>query len=95
MVLCFGLKTVGFIKTLKIEEILRIFQAPFIFDRLGRSIGIHLKLRGIRMIIYLDDILVLSTTMEQCLIDAQIVVDTLASLGFMIKTKKSVTKPST
>ena len=46
------------------------------------------------MIIYLDDILVLSTTMEQCLIDAQIVVDTLASLGFMIKAKKSVTKPS-
>ena len=46
------------------------------------------------MIIYLDDILVLSTTMEQCLIDAQIVVDTLASLGFMIKAKKSVTTPS-
>ena len=55
------------------------FKAPIIFDRLGR---------GIRMIIYLDDILVLSTTMEQCLIDAQIVVDTLASLGFMIKAKK-------
>ena len=46
------------------------------------------------MIIYLDEILVLSTTMEQCLIDAQIVVDTLASLGFMIKAKKSVTTPS-
>ena len=94
LVLCFGITTVGFLKTLKIVEILRIFQAPFIFDRLGRSIGIHLKLHGIRMIIYLDDILVLSTTMEQCLIDAQIVVDTLASLGFMIKAKKSVTTPS-
>ena len=46
------------------------------------------------MIIYLYDILILSTSMEQCLIDAQIVVDTLASLGFMIKAKKSVTTPS-
>ena len=46
------------------------------------------------MIIYLDDILVLSTTTEQCQFDAQIVVDTLASLGFMIKAKKSVTTPS-
>ena len=61
---------------------------------MGRSVGIHLKLKGIRLIIYLDDILVLSTSYEQCQIDAQIVVDTLVSLGFMIKAKKSVTTPS-
>ena len=36
----------------------------------------------------------LSISYDQCLIDAQIVVDTLVSLGFMIKAKKSVTTPS-
>ena len=94
LVLCFGLKTVSFLKGSKLNFTTGIFQAPFIFDRLGRSVGIHLKLKGIRLIIYLDDILVLSTSYEQCQIDAQIVVDTLVSLGFMIKAKKSVTTPS-
>ena len=56
--------------------------------------GIYLKLKGVRLIIYLDDILVLSISYNQCLIDAQMVVDTLVSLGFMIKAKKSVTIPS-
>ena len=54
----------------------------------------HLKLKGIRIIIYIDDILILSSSYAQCLIDAQIVVDLLVSLGFMIKAKKSVTTPS-
>ena len=36
----------------------------------------------------------LSISYNQCLIDAQMVVDTLVSLGFMIKAKKSVTIPS-
>jgi hypothetical protein len=61
---------------------------------LGRSVGIFLKLKGIRLLIYIDDILVLSTSYAQCQIDAQIVVDTLVSLGFMIKAKKSVLTPS-
>ena len=57
---------------------------------MGRSISLYLKLRGIRIIIYIDDILILSRSYEQCLIDAQL----LDSLGFMIKTKKSISKPS-
>ena len=36
----------------------------------------------------------MSSSFAQCQIDAQIVVDTLVSLGFMIKAKKSVTTPS-
>ena len=61
---------------------------------MGRSVGIFLKLKGIRLLVYIDDILILSTSFAQCQIDAQIVVDTLVSLGFMIKAKKSVTTPS-
>ena len=49
---------------------------------------------GIRIIIYIDDILILSSSFAQCLLDAQFVVDLLESLGFMIKAKKSVTTPS-
>jgi hypothetical protein len=61
---------------------------------LGHSISLHLKLKGIRIIIYIDDILILKSTYAQCLLDAQFVVDLLVSLGFMIKAKKSVTTPS-
>ena len=37
--------------------------------------GIYLKLKGVRLIVYLDEILVLSISYNQCLIDAQMVVD--------------------
>ena len=54
----------------------------------------YLKLKGIRIIIYLDDILILSNSFQQCLLDAQFVVDLLDSLGFMTKAKKSITTPA-
>ena len=57
--------------------------APFIFDRLGKAVCYYLSLRGIRIIIYLDDILVLDSTFGKCLKDAQFVVDTLVKLGFL------------
>ena len=40
---------------------------------------------GIRIIIYLDNILVLGGSPEQCIRDAQFVVDTLLRLGFHFK----------
>ena len=68
--------------------------APFIFDRLGKAVRCYLNLRGIRIIIYLDDILVLASTFGKCLKDAQFVVDTLVRLGFYIKVEKCVFTPS-
>ena len=68
--------------------------APFVFNRLGQSIQEYLSLRGIRMIIYIDDILVLATSFHQCLQHAQFVIDTLIKLGFHIKIEKCVFTPS-
>ena len=68
--------------------------APFIFDQLGKAVRCYLNLRGIRIIIYLDDILVLASTFGKCLKDAQFVVDTLVRLGFYIKVEKCVFTPS-
>ena len=68
--------------------------APFTFVRLGEAVRSFLCQRGIRIIIYLDDILVLAPTFEQCLRDAQFVIDTLVKLGFYIKVEKCVFTPS-
>ena len=68
--------------------------APFTFVKLGGAVRDFLFLKGIRMIIYLDDILVLAQSVSQCIKDAQLVVDTLVELGFFIKRKKCVLAPS-
>ena len=68
--------------------------APFTFDRLGKSLSFFLNLRGVRIVIYIDDILVLASSYNQCVKDAQLVVDTLVKLGFHIKVKKCVFTPS-
>ena len=68
--------------------------APFTFDRLGRALSFFLNLHGVRIVIYIDDILVLASSYDQCVRDAQLVVDTLVKLGFHIKVKKCVFIPS-
>ena len=37
-----------------------VTNAPFTFDKLGKAVRDHLLSKGVRMIIYLDDILVLA-----------------------------------
>ena len=71
-----------------------IKNAPFIFHRVGRAITLHFHTLGIRIIIYLDDILVLGQTPAQCAKDAQLFVDTLVKLGFNFKLGKCVLKPA-
>jgi hypothetical protein len=54
----------------------------------------YFNLRGICIIIYIDDILILSDSFEKCIEDAQFVIDKLIELGFHIKTEKCVLTPS-
>ena len=67
-----------------------IKNAPFAFVKIGEAVRDFLFIKGIRMIIYLDDILVLAQSVSQCVKDAQMVVDTLVDLGFFIKRKNSL-----
>jgi hypothetical protein len=54
----------------------------------------YFNLRGVCIIIYIDDILILSDSFEKCIKDAQFVIDKLIDLGFHIKTEKCVLSPS-
>ena len=68
--------------------------APYTFNKLGKVIKLYFAGFGIRMFIYLDDILVMATSAELCRRSAQFVVDTLISLGFYIHVDKCVLTPS-
>ena len=50
--------------------------------------------KGIRLVIYLDDMAIISSSRERSSQDAAIVVQILESLGFIINKKKSVLIPS-
>ena len=68
--------------------------APFTFNRLGKKLREFFSLRGVSIIIYIDDILVPSETVEKCSRDVQFVIGTLIELGLHIKTEKCLLQPS-
>jgi hypothetical protein len=53
-----------------------------------------LRKKGLRLIIYLDDILILNTSRERVLADLEVVIDLLQRLGFIINWEKLVLEPS-
>ena len=68
--------------------------APFIFTMVTRPIIAFLRSRGIRVLFYLNDILVIGKTKEECEKNLKTVLDLLQSLGFLINWKKSNLAPS-
>jgi hypothetical protein len=53
-----------------------------------------LRKKGLRLIIYLDDILILNASRERVLADLEVVIELLQRLGFIINWEKSVLEPS-
>ena len=68
--------------------------APYIFTALTKPIVAYLRSRGIRVIFYLDDILVIGASEAECKKDLAFVLNLLQSLGFLINWKKSNLIPS-
>lgn len=68
--------------------------APFIFTRLMKPVIARLRQEGIRLVIYLDDILVMAQSAELLRQHTLRVVELLAQLGWVINWKKSDTAPS-
>ena len=62
--------------------------APFIFNRLGLQLRKFFNQKGVSIVIYIDDILVISDSFHKCLKDAQFVVNKLVELGLHIKLEK-------
>lgn len=69
--------------------------APYVFDRLLRPVMAWLRRAGVRLCIYLDDILVLGPTAEECSRAGQLVAELLHDLGFRLHHDKSELVPST
>ena len=68
--------------------------APFTFNRLGQQLRKFFSQRGVSIIIYIDDILVISETFDKCRSDAQFVINKLVELGLHIKLEKCSLHPS-
>ena len=64
--------------------------APRILTKLLRPIVQILRAKGIRCAIYLDDLILISRSQEQSLIQTQFAVDLLVHLGFLISPKSDV-----
>lgn len=67
--------------------------SPLIFTKVMKVVVRYLRQKGIKLIIYLDDILLIHETLEQARSHTQITVDTLQRLGFTINFDKSVLSP--
>ena len=68
--------------------------APFVFTALTKPIVAFLRARGIRVVFYLDDILIIGATKEECETNLAFVLHLLQSLGFLVNWKKSSLIPS-
>ena len=67
--------------------------APYTFTKICKPLLAHLRSRGIRIILYLDDALIISDTEESLRADVATVVKVLQSAGFLINMKKSILTP--
>lgn len=67
--------------------------APYIFTKLMKEVARHLRILGCKVLIYLDDILLVGESYEQCYKNINISVNLLKSLGMVINYKKSVLQP--
>lgn len=67
--------------------------APRIFTKLLKVVVGFLRRQGVRLVIYLDDILIINTDPEGLRRDIKMIVDLLQSLGFLINWEKSAMDP--
>lgn len=67
--------------------------APFVFCKLFKSILSYLRSRGLLIVSYLDDLLVLGDSKNSCLKNTRITIGLLSRLGFLMNFEKSCLSP--
>ena len=67
----------------------------FCFQKVSKSVVAVLRLNGVIVIIYIDDILVLGISFDECAKSVKMVLDLLNHLGFIIRPEKCNLTPST
>ena len=68
--------------------------APRLFTKIMKPVVASLRSKGVRLIIHLDDILIIASSVETLNSHKKLAVDLLESLGFLINYKKSSLTPS-
>ena len=68
--------------------------APRTFTKVMKPLVAYLRSLGVRLVIYIDDMLILDQSKEQLLKWRSIALDLLESMGFLVNYKKSVLGPS-
>lgn len=69
--------------------------APHIFTKILRPVVAHLRGKGYQSVIYLDDFLLLGSSIEECRANITASINLLHSLGFVVNYTKSHLEPST
>ena len=65
-----------------------------VFTKLIKPIAAHLRKRGIRIIVYLDDFLILGSSIKESKANTQLKLDLLQWLGFTIIWEKAMLVPT-
>ena len=68
--------------------------SPWVFTKVLRVAAAHLRKNGIRMVIYLDDILLMGASKEKTTLAVNAAISLLTGLGFVINEKKSEPIPT-
>lgn len=68
--------------------------APYVFTKIMKPVVSYLRLLGVLLVIYLDDILIIGPSLESCTKSTQITLKLLNNLGFIINFEKSKLTPS-
>jgi hypothetical protein len=73
---------------------IRFEPVPRLFYTILRVVVAYLRKHGMRLIIYLDDILIMSSSKEGAKADVKKAIELLQNLGFLINFENSIVKPS-
>ena len=68
--------------------------APRIFTKILKLVMAFVRKQGVRLVIYLDDILIINESREGALADLKLVVELLQDLGFILNVEKSLFEPT-
>ena len=68
--------------------------APYVFTKLSKPVVAFLRRMGIRLIIYLDDLLVIGASELECAANVEKTLKVLRDAGFVVNLKKSRLQPS-
>jgi hypothetical protein len=71
-----------------------LVSAPRVFTKLLKRIVGFLRKQGLRLVVYLDDILIIGHSEESTREAVKLVVNFFESLGFVIQGEKSILEPS-